>query len=191
MKGKVHLWRFADDFVIGFELQEDALRVMKVLEKRMAKYSLTLHPEKTRLIDMRMPCRNQLKGKGKETFDFLGFTFYWSRSRAGRWGLSLQTRTARLQRAIKAVGDFCRSHRHKPIKEQHAGLASRLRGHFNYFAVQGNYSSLERLYKRTRRLWLKWLQRRSHRTRLNWSSFADILRDFPIPIPRIKVSLWK
>ena len=190
MRGKVHLWRFADDFVIGFERQEDAARVMKVLEKRMAKFGLTLHPEKTRLIDFRQPSRSQPRGKGKETFDFLGFTIHWTRTRAGRWVPSLRTRTARLQRAIKAVGDFCRSHRHKPIKEQHVGLVRRLRGHFNYFAIQGNFKSLVRLTERTKRLWHKWLKRRSQRTRINWKSFADMLRDFPLPRPRITVSLW-
>jgi group II intron reverse transcriptase/maturase len=190
MRGKVNLWRFADDFIIGFELQEDAARVMKVLEKRMAKFGLTLHPEKTRLIEFRRPRRAQQNGKGKETFDFLGFTVHWTRTRAGSWMPSLRTRTARLQRAMKAVGDFCRSHRHKPIKEQHAGLARRLRGHYNYFAVQGNFKSLVRLHQRSRRLWFKWLKRRSQRTRLNWNSFADILRDFPLPRPRITVPFW-
>jgi RNA-directed DNA polymerase len=190
MRGKVQLWRFADDFIIGFELQEDASRVMKVLDKRMAKFGLTLHPEKTRLIEFRKPNRSQQRGKGKETFDFLGFTVHWTRTRAGRWVPSLRTRTARLQRAMKAIGDYCRSHRHKSIKEQHAGLARRLRGHNNYFAVQGNFNSLVRLSERTKRLWYKWLKRRSQRTGLNWKNFVDILRDFPLPRPRIMVRLW-
>ena len=133
MRGRVHLIRYADDFVITFELEEDARRVAAVLPKRFERYGLSLHPDKTRLLPFARPPRDQDEGKGPSTFDFLGFTHHWRRSRSGRWMPGLKTRTARLRRAIAAVADFCRRHRHEPVKEQHAGLKRRLVGHYNYF----------------------------------------------------------
>jgi hypothetical protein len=124
--------------VIGFENQEDAERVMAVLPQRLQRYGLTLHPDKTRLLDFRPPPAGQRGGKGPATFDFLGFTLYWRRTRRGRWRLGCKTRRARLGRAIRTVYAWCRSHRHEEVRVQHAALCSRLRGHYNYFGVNGN-----------------------------------------------------
>jgi len=191
MRGRVHLIRYADDFVITFELEEDAKRVQAVLSKRFERYGLKLHPDKTRLLPFSRPPRGKEEGRGPATFDFLGFTHYWRRSRSGRWEPSLKTRTARLRRAITAVADFCRRHRHRPVKEQHARLKRRLVGHFNYFGVNGNIRSLEMLVEETKRYWRKWLRRRSQRTRLTWKRFkATILRAFPLPTPTIRVQIW-
>ncbi len=127
----------ATRLVIGFESREDAERTMEALVKRMAEYGLNLHPEKTRLIDFEEPDRTQSGGKGPATFDFLGFTLMWERGRSGRWRVAMKTRKARLRRALKALGEFCRSHRHYRLKQQHASLTRRLEGHFNYFGVNG------------------------------------------------------
>jgi len=189
--GHAHLIRYADDFVIAFEREDDARRVAAVLPKRFERFGLTLHPDKTRLLPFGRPRRSQTEGKGPATFDFLGFTLYWRRSRSGWWVPSLKTRKARLRRAITAVADFCRSHRHRPVKEQHAGLKRRLVGHFNYFGVNGNGPSLEMLVHEAEHFWRKWLRRRSQRTRLSWTRFkATILRVFPLPSPTIHVQLW-
>ncbi len=101
-----------------------------------------------------------------------------------------KTRTGRLTRAIKAAYDFCRRHRHEPIKSQHVGLCRRLRGHFNYFGVSGNARSLYRLREQVRAAWFKWLRRRSNRHRLTWERYGDLLRDFPLPPVRIAVPIW-
>ena len=101
---------------------------MAVLPKRMQRFGLTLHPEKTRLVPFRRPPRTRKRGQGPGTFDFLGFTLYWRRTRGGRWQLAFKTRRARLERAIQRVHDFCRRHRHRPVPEQHKGLMRRLRG---------------------------------------------------------------
>ena len=101
-----------------------------------------------------------------------------------------KTRCARLTRAIQAVREWCRDHRHWPIKEQHAALVRRIRGHFNYFGVNGNHRSLVILKIMAERAWLRWLRRRSDRTRLNWERFAALLRRFPLPIPRVYVQIW-
>jgi group II intron reverse transcriptase/maturase len=189
--GHAHLIRYADDFVIAFEREDDAKRVAEVLPKRFERFGLHLHPDKTRLLPFGRPGRGQTKGKGPATFDFLGFTLYWRRSRSGWWVPSLKTRTARLRRAITAVADFCRRHRRRPVKEQHAGLKRRLVGHFNYFGVNGNVQSLQRLVHEAEHSWRKWLRRRSQRTRLTWERFkATILRVFPLPTPRIRVQIW-
>jgi RNA-directed DNA polymerase len=190
LRGRSCLIRYADDFVIAFECEEDAKRVMEVLPKRMQRYGLTLHPDKTRLLEFRPPPGTHQEGKGSATFDFLGFTLYWRRSQRGRWRLGCKTRHARLGRAIRNVYAWCRSQRHKVVAEQHASLVSRLRGHYQYFGVNGNFRSLSCLWYHARHAWYKWLRRRSQRTRLNWQRFGDLLMSFPLPPPRIMVSIW-
>ena len=190
LHGKTRLIRYADDFVIGFECREDAERVQAVLPKRMQRYGLDLHPDKTRLLDFRHPPAGQKGGKGSGTFDFLGFTLYWRRSRRGRWYMACKTRRARLRRAIEAVYAWCCRQRHQEVAVQHAGLRSRLQGHYNYFGVNGNLRGLACLLWHARRAWHKWLNRRSQRARLTWEGFLDLLRDYPLPQPRIMVRIW-
>jgi group II intron reverse transcriptase/maturase len=190
LRGRACLVRYADDFVIGFQYRADAERVMAVLSKRMQRYGLTLHPDKTRLLDFRPPPAAQQRGRGPDTFDFLGFTLYWRRSRRGRWYMACKTRRARLGRAIQAVYAWCRSQRHQVVIVQHAGLRSRLQGHFNYFGVNGNLGSLARLLYHARRAWHKWLNRRSQRARLSWERFLDFLQTYPLPRLRVMVQIW-
>ena len=190
LRGKSVLVRYADDAVFGFERQDDAERVRAVLEKRLARFNLGLSPDKTRLLDFRRPRKSLQEGKGPSTFDFLGFSWYWRRTRKGGWTVACKTRRARLSRAIKAVAEFCRRHRHDSVKEQHAALTRRIRGHFNYFGVNGNIKSLKQLVLRASRIWFKWLNRRSQRARLDWERFGDLLRDFPLPTPRVVVNIW-
>jgi len=190
MRGRATLIRYCDDFVIGFELEDDARRVMDVLPKRLGRFGLTLHPDKTRLLPFRRPPSGQQSGKGPATFDFLGYTFYWTRNRKGRWGMLCKTRSASLRRFIGSVYDWCRRHRHASVKEQHTALRRRIQGHFNYFGVSGNFRSLLRVIEQVKRIWYKWLCRRSQRKRLTWERFQDLLRDFPLPRPRIAVRIW-
>ena len=190
LRGKATLIRYCDDFIIGFEREDDARRVRAVLEKRLERFGLTLHPDKTRLLPCGRPPQAQQRGKGPATFDFLGFTFYWARSRKGYWRMWCKTRRASLRRAKQAIYDWCRRHRHQPVEAQHAALGRRLRGHFNYFGVSGNFRSLRRLIEATKRAWYKWLCRRSHRKRLTWERFTELLRQRPLPHPRITVRIW-
>lgn len=191
LTGEATLIRFADDFIICFENRTDAERVNVALGRRMERFKLKLHPEKTRLIEFRRPVCRQGSGKGPSTFDFLGFTIYWCRNHQGTgWHLSWKTRAARQQRAIKSAADYCRRHRHEPVSVQHAGLTRRIRGHFNYFGVNDNTCCLSGLQHQAKRAWHKWLNRRSQRSRLNWERFNDLLRDYPLPRPRVYVDLW-
>ena len=182
------LIRYADDFVIGFRSKEDAERVLAVLGKRMARFGLTLHPEKTRLVPFRRPRGRQ--NDESETFDFLGFTIYWQKSRKGSWIVGMKTRKASLRRAISSLGDWCRRHRHMSRKEQHAALSRKLRGHYQYFGVNGNMRSMQKVLHRAKRAWYKWLKRRSQRSKLTWKRFEGYWKVYPLPPPRIKVTIW-
>jgi len=188
LRGKATLIRYADDFLIAFERQDDALRVQAVLGKRMERFGLTLHPDKTRLLPFEKPAASDQKGPA--TFDFLGFTFYWKRTRRGRWGMACKTRSESLRRAIVSIYDWCRGHRHQPVKAQHLALCRRLQGHFNYFGVSGNSRSLLLIYEEAKRSWFKWLCRRSQRKRLDWQRFTAMLSRHPLPRPRITVRIW-
>ena len=151
---------------------------------------IALHPEKTRVVPFARPERTTKNGKAKATFDFLGFTHYWRRVRSGRWMPWVRTRTARLRRFIGAVADWCRSHRHEPVKEQHAALTRRIEGHFNYFGVNGNVPCLRHVLRACTVVWLKWLNRRSQRASKTWDEFNDLLQRHPLPRASVHVQLW-
>jgi group II intron reverse transcriptase/maturase len=189
MRGSATLIRYADDFVICFEREDDARKVIEVLPKRLARFGLTLQPDKTRLVPFQRPPRSQ-GGKGPGSFDFLGFTHYWRRTRRGTWAVGCKTRRARFARAVQALRDYCRRHRHDPVADQHVGLCRRIRGHFQYFGVNGNVRRLTCLLYRARRTWHKWLNRRSQRARLSWDRFNELLKAFPLPTPRVYVQIW-
>ena len=190
LRGKTTLLRYCDDFIIGFEREEDARRVRVVLKKRLERFGLTLHPDKTRLLPFWRPPTTQQSGQGPATFDFVGVTFYWRRTRTGHWRMGCKTRRASLRRAKQAIYDWCRRHRHQSVEAQHAALSRRLRGHFNSCGVNGNVQSLLRLVGATKRAWYKWLCRRSQRRRLTWERCTDFLRQRPLPRPRIMVRIW-
>lgn len=198
MKGNVYLVRFADDFVIGCERQEDARRVFEVLPKRFARFGLTIHPEKSKLIAFARPRRGRSPSRGESsdqsqkpasgngTFDFLGFTHYWSRSRRGYWVIKRRTAGKRLRRTAKAFWQWCRSNMHRPLPEQHAKLTQKLQGHYQYFGVSCNSESLQQLLHLVERAWFYWLNRRRRNPDYNWDEFHRLLREtFPLPQPRI------
>jgi group II intron reverse transcriptase/maturase len=191
LRGKARLVRYADDFVIGFEREDDAKRVWAVIGRRFERYGLRLHPEKTRLLSHQRPPPGVSGGKGPSTFDFLGFTHYWRKSRSGAWVAALKTRKARLRRAILAVTEWCRRHRHRPIKEQHAALSRKLVGHYNYFGVNGNVRCIAHLQHWVQRAWRTWLNRRSQRAAMSWTRFQALLAAHPLPEPTIRVRLWR
>ncbi len=191
LHGKAMFVRYADDGIFGFERLDDAQRVLAVLGKRMERFGLTLHPQKTRLMDFRRPPMWRRKGRSPTTFDFLGFTWYWRRTRTGSWRASCKTRRERLARAIRAVWDWCKEHRHQPVRLQHATLVRKVQGHINYFGVTGTIRSLRRFWRRVQQSWFRWLRRRSQRARLTWDRYLDLLRDLPLPKARIVVSIWE
>jgi len=153
--------------------------VLAILEKRLGRFGLELHPDKTRLCPLASAAGEQ-RGTGPATFDFLGFTCSWARSPKGRWGMCCKTRRASLRRAKQALS-MGRRHRHQPVKAQHAALSQRVRGHVNYVGVSGNFRSLLRLVEATKRACTKCGAVRSQRTRLTWERFGDVLQPFLSP----------
>ena len=193
--GRAVLIRYADDAVIIFEQERDARRVLDVLPKRLAKYGLTLHPEKTRLIDFRRPVKSVGRsfGSGKAlsrpgSFDLLGFTHYWAKSRKGYWVVARKTAKDRFQRSLKRVADWCRRHRHEPVREQWAALKRKLSGHVGYFGIIGNSRALHNFWHLVIRVWRKWLSRRSQRASLTWESMHRMLEYYPLSHPRVRAA---
>ena len=191
LAGRAILVRYADDLVIIFEHERDARRVVDVLPKRLAKYGLMLHPEKTRLVDFRRPDRRGSASSEDDadsrpdTFDLLGFTHYWAISRKGYWVVKQKTAADRFRRALKRIADWCRQNRHEPVSEQWAALRSKLLGHFGYFAVTGNLRALRNLRHRVCGVWRKWLNRRSQRAQMTWETMERLLVRYPLPQPHI------
>jgi RNA-directed DNA polymerase len=193
--GRAVLVRYADDVVIIFGNEQDARRVFDVLPKRFEKYGLTLHPEKTRLVDFRRPDRRALPSPDNGdvrsrpgTFDLLGFTHYWAKSRKGYWVVKQKTAADRLRRALKRIADWCRLHRHEPVRDQWKALKMNLLGHFGYFGITGNYPALHNLSVRVAGAWRKWLSRRSQRAWISREKMKRLLERYPLPQPRIRTS---
>ena len=151
LRGKATFIRYADDGVFGFERRDDAQRVLAVLGQRMERFGLTLHPEKTRLLDFRRPSRSRGEGRSPTSFDFLGFCWHWRRTRQGSWAVACKTRRARLVRAVQRVYEWCRENRHLPVRQQHATLRRKVQGHINYYGVNGNIHSLRRFVYQAKR----------------------------------------
>jgi RNA-directed DNA polymerase len=157
-----------------------------VLGKRLARYELTLHPDKTRFVDFRS---TRSDGTHPETvgtsFTFLGFCHVWGKSRKGKNVVWQVTAKKRYARALAAVSDWCQENRHKSIREQHAHLTAMMRGHYAYFGITGNARRLRWYTNQVERIWRKWLSRRDRRGRFPWNRLAEILKRHPLPSPRI------
>lgn len=189
LRGHAHLVRYADDVVVVFSREDDARRFMDVLPKRFAKYGLTLHPDKTRLVEFRRPPhRPPDHGGGKGgagTFDLLGFTHYWGRTLKGAWVVKRKTASDRFRRALRRVTEWCRSHRHRSVREQWKTLGKKLKGHYEYYGITGNSLALARFYHGVRRAWIKWLGRRSNSMHMSWDRALRVLKTYPLPPARL------
>ncbi len=181
LKGRSFIIRWADDFIIGCEYKSDAQRILSVLPKRFGRNGLSLHPDKTSLVYFSKPYRQE-EAKKRGTFDFLGFTFHWGKSRQGYWVIKKKTARKRLSRFMKKVWQWCKKNRHERIKEQYETLCSKLRGFYQYYGVRGNYKALKAVFEHTERAWRYWLSRRSHKGKV---LFEELRKTYPLPRPRI------
>jgi hypothetical protein len=202
MRGKCRLIRYADDFVIIFEKKNDADRIMAVISKRFEKYGLTVHPEKTRLIDFRSPNHWERRreeqsnderkgGKRSETFDLLGFTHYWGKTRKGNWAVQRKTMKSRLARSIRSIEQWCRKNLHKTIQQQWKMLCAKVKGHYAYYGITGNIRALSLFVFQVKRCWRKWLNRRNGRHNMIWEKFNLLLTRYPLPTPKIAHSIFR
>lgn len=186
MRRNCFLVRYADDFVMGFSLKGEAERVFKVLPRRLERYGLSIHPEKSRMVQFSRPYWQ--RGKGSGSFAFLGFTHYWAKTLKGGWTIKRKTQGKRLSRFMSGVVEWCKENRHEPMAEQHRTLSSKLRGHYQYYGVRGNYKMLEVAYAHTRETWRKWLGRRNSTNRMSWEKFMSAVEQ-QLALPRPRISL--
>jgi len=191
LAGRAELVRYADDFVIIFERAEDAERVMAALPERFAKFGLTIHPEKTRLVPFQRPSVKAPPPGGSDrvgspgTFDLLGFTHYWRLSRRGYWVVSQKTASKRFARAVSRIDGWCRSNRHLPVARQHKLLSKKLVGHYNYYGVRGNSRTISCFRDQVQQSWKTWLSRREQHASLTWEKFGRIQKRYPLPLARL------
>ena len=188
LRGPSTLVRFADDFVMLFAYKDDAERVLEVLGKRVRKYGLELHPDKTSMVDFRYKPK-PVKAEGDKmlatSFNFLGFTHIWVKSRKGWPVVQQSTAKDRFARVVKAINQQCRKMKHWSVRDQHEKLCRMLKGHYAYFGISGNSTRLASLTFRATHCWRKWLSRRSSKSNIPWTAFKGILKRFPLPQPRI------
>jgi len=186
--------RYADDFILGFEQQADAQKVYRVLFHRFEKYGLSLHPDKTRLVPFGRPAETDLPpeepGEPPSTFDFLGFTHYWGKDRKGRWTIRRQTARKRLGRSLKAISQWCRQNLHEPLRQQVEMLGRKLKGHFGYYGITGNYAALARYRREVIGIWRKWLARRGDPQGMSWVRMHRLLAFYDLPTPRVVHSIY-
>jgi RNA-directed DNA polymerase len=187
LKGKAFEVRYADDAALFFQYREDAQKVLEVLPKRFEKFGLTLHPQKTRLIEFGCTAywKAQRKGTRLDTFDLLGFTHIATRSRRGKFTVHVKTMKKRLRRSLNAVSEWCQTHRHVDVELQWKSLNAKLRGHYEYYGRPTNSRSLQQFYRGVRRVWRKWLNRRTRGKTLTWDKYQELLDRLPLLPPRI------
>lgn len=187
LHGRAYLVRYVDDAVICFENEEDAGKVLQVLDKRFSKYGLTLHPEKTRLVDFGRAAFAKASRTGAKlgTFDFLGFSHVVERTLRGAYRPGVRTMKKRLKRGVKKIAQWYRTHRHLPVGEQQAALNAKLQGHYEYYGRSSNFRGIQRFYRLVRKTWRKWLSRRTRDAILSWDKYLAFLKRHPLLKPRI------
>jgi RNA-directed DNA polymerase len=186
LQGRASMVRYADDFVLLFASEEDARRVWEVLPQRLGRYGLRLHPDKTRRVEFRKPGGEKSSGgTSPGSFDFLGFTHFWGKGRRGQWVVKRKTAKDRFTRSLLRVRAWCRRWRHIPVAAQQRRLSQRLRGHYAYYGIIGNYLCLGTFHRQVTREWRKWLNRRSQKAGMTWARFVRLQELYPLARPRI------
>lgn len=194
LTGYSQLVRYADDFVIGIQHEQDARRIQEDLKERLKTFGLTLSTEKTNLIEFgRFAEENKKKQDGTkpQTFNFLGFTHYCDYTRDGRFAMKVRTSRKRFNRALKATSDWFKVVRTKvPIQELWTILKMKLQGHYQYYGVSGNFADIKTYYHQTRQAAYKWLNRRSQKKSWNWEQFNNYTMRYPLPQPKLYYAFY-
>ncbi len=200
LKGRSIMVRYADDVIMGFEKQEDAEEMLKAIRDRLEKFGLQLHPEKTKIVPFGKPkSKNDIdirqeNGNGPKpgSFDFLGFSHFWAKSYRGYWAVRRKTAGKKLREKLKKMNQWCKQYRHTQPEYQYEKLCQKLNGHYAYYGITGNWQSLQLFRYQVRRIWKRWLSRRSWKGyKLNWERYGEMLKHhFPLPMPRIVHSVY-
>ena len=195
LRGEARLVRYIDDFVICFQYREDAIRVEAALRRRLEKFSLTLEPDKTRLVEFGRFAQRQAGKRGRtrpETLYFLGMTLYCSRNLKGNFKVGMRTEKSRLRRSLATLRERMRQIRHFAITDQAQEINLILRGHYAYYGIAGNLRSLLKVYRTVERYWRKMLQSRSRDgKRLTWEIFSKIKERCPLLRPKLRLPYGK
>jgi group II intron reverse transcriptase/maturase len=188
IRGSARLFRFADDFVIVCKRNDDAKRILEAVGKRLSKYGLNIHPDKSRLVEFRRPSDAGQSGG----FNFLGFTFYWGKSRNKRSVVRVKSAKERMARILHRLWELCSKMRHCPIVEQQTRLNRVLRGHYNYYNVSFNQRCVWSVRYWAYGIWRYWLNRRAQRRTMTWEKFKLLTRRYPLvyPSPGEIYTLW-
>jgi group II intron reverse transcriptase/maturase len=192
-KGESGLVIYADDFVATFQYKEDAERFLEAVKDRFATFGLELEPDKTRLLEFGRFAEENRKRRGEEkpeTFDFLGFTHYCSKSRKGWFRVKRRTAQKKYQIKLKEMNLWLKQNRHLRLKDLINMLNLRLRGHYQYYGITDNFESMKNYLHETRRKLFKWLNRRSQKRSYTWEGFIQVLKIFPLALPRIYFSVY-
>ena len=194
MKGYSQLIRYSDDFMIGCQYRHEAEQIRRDLSIRVEKFGLRLSEEKTRVMECgRYAQVNRKKrGEGKPaTFDFLGFTHYCDRTRDGRFAIKVKTSRKRMKRGLQTMEEWLKTIRNKlPMRDIWPLLTMKLRGHYQYYGVSGNFEGIQKFYQQTRRATFKWLNRRSQKKSWNWEQFTKLELRFPLPRPKLYYAFY-
>jgi RNA-directed DNA polymerase len=191
--GVCFLVRYADDFVVLVQYQEDAQTILQALRERFTQCDLVLHPEKTRVLSFgRYERQNaQRQNRRANTFDFLGFTHFCAASRRGKFIVGRQTSRKKFRKKCQELRLWLKKVRSQlPVKVWWPLLKAKLQGHYQYYGVSGNMRGLTRYYRVAIRLVAKWLNRRSQRRSFSWERFLTYLGHYPLPTPRIVHNLY-
>lgn len=180
--GRAELIRFADDFVVICEKREDAEALLAQVTERFRSYGLTIHPEKTRIVDFRHPWKGD---RNPQTFDFLGFTHYWGKTRGGGCAVKRQTKGKKFRAALQQIGAWCKLNRHAPLAQQHRQLSEKVRGHYAYYGIRGNHRALASFRHEAKRLWHYWLSRRSRESNGSGRLWRLLTEHLRLPVARI------
>ena len=192
-RGVVEMVRYADDFVICVQYKDEAERILRVLKKRLARFSLELAEDKTRLIGFGRYAKQNAEAKDEKpaTFNFLGFTHFIDKTRTGKYKLGRRTDRKKMTAKLKALGEWFKEERNKQaLKQLWKTFKAKLSGHFRFYGVSGNFRGICQYLREATNLAVKWLNRRSQKKSFNRESFGRYLERFPLPKPTIHHSFY-
>ena len=183
-KGEMYLIRYADDFVVMFQYEEEARKFYKMLIERMSKFKLELAEDKTRILPF-----GRFKGT-KEEFNFLGFTFSNGKTTTGKYRPNIKTNKKKLKQKFEVVKKWLHDNMHKPILEIGLSIKKKIIGHYAYYGISGNYSSLVKYYKYLKYTWYNTLRKRGQKNKIKYLDYLRIWNYLKIPLPKIYINIW-